>query len=489
MKKYRCKICGHIYDDAKEKIKFEDLPDDWTCPLCGVPKSMFEEVIEETPTEKDPDDNRVWISEDNPSIARIEEKCIHCGMCKNTCRNITEIMYDKAKVSAPICVHCGQCILTCPTGALVPKYDYKKVLNYLKDTDYTVIVSTSPAVRVALGDEFGMEPGAFVEGKMVAALKELGFSYVLDTTFGADLTIMEEAQELIERVQKKKNLPQFTSCCPAWVKYAEMYHPEILPNISSTKSPISIQSAIIRTYFTRMYELDPNKIITVALVPCTAKKYEIKRSELSSMDYCITTTELAMMVRECNINFKELKEKEYDSILSKGSGAGVIFGNSGGVMEAALRTAYFFLTNQKAPDNFYALSEVRGLDGIKTATIDLAGIPIKVAAVAGLKNIEQLLPTMKDYTFIEVMNCPGGCVGGGGQPLVAVGKLESFREARIKSLYQNDAELNIRNSYDNPDIIKIYESFLECPNSKLAEELLHTVYEDKSHLVKEKQTI
>lgn len=483
MKKYRCKICGDIYDEAREKIKFEDLPEDWKCPKCGVPKSMFEEVKEEMTK----DENRVWIDENNPSIARIEEKCIHCGMCKTTCLNTTGISYEKTKVEQPICVHCGQCILTCPVGALVPKYDYKKVLNYLKDTDYTVIVSTSPAVRVALGDEFGLEPGTFVEGKMVSALKELGFSYVLDTTFGADLTIMEEATELLNRIQNHRKLPQFTSCCPSWVKYAEMYHPELLEYISTTKSPISMQSAIIRTYFTKMHDLDPNKIITVALTPCTAKKYEIKRTELSSMDFVITTTELAMMVRECNINFKELKDEKYDNLLGKGTGAGLIFGSSGGVMEAALRTTYYFLTNEKAPEDFYQLDEVRGQEGIKEATIKLKDITCKVAVVSGLKNVEQIIPKMHEYTFIEVMNCKGGCIGGGGQPLVAIGKMDAYRQARIDSLYQDDQQQVIRDSYENPDIKALYQSYLDYPNSKLAEELLHTVYEDKSSFLKEKQ--
>lgn len=433
------------------------------------------------------DENRVWIDENNPSIARIEEKCIHCGMCKNTCLNTTGISYEKEKVTNPICVHCGQCILTCPVGALVPKYDYKKVLNYLKDTDYTVIVSTSPAVRVALGDEFGLEPGSLVEGKMVSALKELGFSYVLDTTFGADVTIMEEATELIHRIQNHEKLPQFTSCCPSWVKYAEMYHPEILDHLSTTKSPISMQGAIIRTYFSKMHGLDPNKIITVALTPCTAKKYEIKRSELSSMDYVITTTELAMMVRECNINFKELKDKAYDSLLGKGSGAGVIFGNSGGVMEAALRTAYYLATKEKAPAYFYELTDVRGLEGVKEATITLKDKTYQVAVVSGLKNAEQIIPNMSKYVMIEVMNCKGGCIAGGGQPLVAIGKLDDYKKARMASLYQNDREQTIKDSYENPDVISLYKSYLNYPMSDLAENLLHTMYEDKSNLIKEKQ--
>ena len=267
--KFRCKICGY-------EIEASSLDANYKCPRCGLDARYFEEIIESTE-----DDKKIPIEKDNPAIARIIEKCINCGRCKDICENLVGIKYDIKKSKSPVCINCGQCILNCPVGALVPKYQYKKVLDYINDTEKIVIVSTSPAVRVALGEEFGMESGTFVEGKMIASLRELGFDYVLDTTFGADLTIMEEASELIERLKEGKKLPQFTSCCPAWVKYMEIYHPNLLPHLSTTKSPIGMQGAIIKTYFCEMMGLDKENVISVALTPCTAKKYEISREELT----------------------------------------------------------------------------------------------------------------------------------------------------------------------------------------------------------------
>lgn len=419
--------------------------------------------------------NRVSIDENNKSIMRILERCVNCGQCLNTCKNINNLNDD--------CINCGQCILTCPMGAIVPRYTYKEVLKYLEDPTYTVIVSTAPAVRVAIGDEFGFEPGEFLEKEMVGVLKKLGFNYVLDVTFGADLTILEEASELVERIKAKSNLPMMTSCCPSWVSFMEKYHGSDLGLLSSAKSPISMQGAIIKEYFIKKKNLNSNKVISVALVPCVSKKSEITRSELTSMDYVITTTELAMMIREAGIDFKNIEASEFDEFLSKGSGAGLIFGNSGGVMEAALRTAYFLLNNEDAPKEFLEISELRGEAPIKEAVVDLGVTNIKVAVVSGIKNIELLYSKLNNYDFIEVMSCPGGCVGGAGQTMVAISKLENYRLKRRDNLYNNDKEMKVRQSYANPDIVNVYKKFLGSPLSEVSKKYLHTTYKDKSKVV------
>lgn len=467
--KYRCKICGFMKDG--------ELEEDFVCPDCGGEKTNF---INETV------DKRVWISEVNPSIVRINKKCINCGMCKNTCENKTGIKYNREEVMEPICINCGQCILSCPTGALVPKYDYKKVLEYLSDPTYTVIVSTSPSVRVALGDEFDYEPGSIVTNKLVSSLRTLGFDYVFDTCYGADLTIMEEATELIERIKNKKNLPQFTSCCPAWVKYCEIYHEELLSNISTSKSPISMQGAIIKSYLCEKKNLDVDKVINVTIAPCTAKKYEIRREELQGNDFVLTTSELAIMLREKNIDIKELEDSSYDELLGESTGAANIFGNTGGVMEAALRTAYHLITNEEAPSNFLELKEVRGLQSIKEATVKIKDDEFKVAVIYGMPNLEEFLPKMHEYLFIEVMNCEGGCIAGGGQPLVPIVKMNEYKEKRIASLYKVDQEKKNKSSYQNKEIKKLYDEYLEKPGSEKAKKLLHTTYKSKKDLLQTK---
>ena len=400
--------------------------------------------------------NRIEVKKDNICLNRIEEKCINCGMCLKTCQSINNFDND--------CINCGACILTCPTGALTPKYDYQNVLNYINDTDYTVVVFTAPAVRVAIGDAFGFAPGEFLEGKMVSALKEIGFDYVFDTTFGADLTIMEEANELITRV-KSKNLPMFTSCCPSWVLYAEKYHPEIIKNLSTCKSPIAMQGAMIKTYFAEMYEIPKEKIISVSLTPCISKKYE--RSLYPDTDFVITTSELILMIQELGIDFKNLTDKEFDKLLGKGSGGGLIFGVSGGVMESILRTAYYMINKEKAPKDFYEFKAIRGEKDIKDAVVDMGEFNLKVAVVNKVSTVTSDFDKLLTYDFIEVMSCPGGCIGGGGQPLVAIKDLSAIREKRIASMYQNDADLKIKESYMNPEIRDAYDCYINKRNVSL----------------------
>ena len=400
--------------------------------------------------------NRIEVKKDNICLNRIEERCINCGMCLKTCQSINNFDND--------CINCGACILTCPTGALTPKYDYQNVLNYINDTDYTVVVFTAPAVRVAIGDAFGFAPGEFLEGKMVSALKEIGFDYVFDTTFGADLTIMEEANELITRV-KNKNLPMFTSCCPSWVLYAQKYHPEIIKNLSTWKSPIAMQGAMIKTYFAEMYEIPKEKIISVSLTPCISKKYE--RSLYPDTDFVITTSELILMIQELGIDFKNLTDKEFDKLLGKGSGGGLIFGVSGGVMESILRTAYYMINKEKAPKDFYEFKAIRGEKDIKDAVVDMGEFNLKIAVVNKVSTVTSNFDKLLTYDFIEVMSCPGGCIGGGGQPLVAIKDLSAIREKRIASMYQNDADLKIKESYMNPEIRDAYDCYINKRNVSL----------------------
>ena len=451
-------------------------------------------------TEHMPLSVRVPIEQNNPSICRKEELCIKCGQCRDVCTKDIGVLGtytleqtgDKA-----ICVHCGQCANVCPTASIAEVYEYPAVRAAVQDPDKIVIVSTSPSVRVALGEEFGMPKGSFVQGKMVALLRALGADYVLDTNFAADLTIVEEASELIRRITKKdKPLPQFTSCCPAWVKFAETYYPELLPHLSSAKSPIGMQGPTIKTYFAQKMGIDPTRIVNVALTPCTAKKFEIRRDEMNAagkklgipdmrdMDQVITTRELALWAKEAGIDLESLEDSDYDRLMGEASGAGVIFGNTGGVMEAALRTAYSYITGQQPPAALLDLQPVRGYDGLREASLDINGITVNVAVVYGTANarkmIERVKSADKEYHFIEVMTCPGGCIGGGGQPRDLAADANASRQSRIASLYQRDAAMKLRSSHDNSEIKQLYQEFYGEPLSELAEEMLHTAYQDRS---------
>ena len=453
-------------------------------------------------TQHMPQDVRVAIDENNPAIYRDEALCVTCRLCAGVCNEYIGVnsAYELAKTNnRSVCIHCGQCIPVCPTHSLQVKSSRDEVARAIADPDKIVIFSTSPSVRVALGDEFGLDDGAFVEGKMVELLRRIGGNYVLDTNFAADLTICEEAAELIQRVTKATGpLPQFTSCCPAWVRYCETFHPDMIEHISSAKSPIGMQGPTVKTYFAKKMNLDPKRIIHVAVTPCTAKKAEILRDEMNAAgrllgdpamrdtDYVITTTELADWAKAEKIDFKALPDGKYDRFMGEGSGAGVIFGNTGGVMEAALRTAYEFLTNEKAPAVLFDLEPVRGLHNVKEASVQIGQTTVNVAVIYGTaaagQFIESLKTNGKHYHMVEVMACPGGCISGGGQPKLNWGQEDQTRQLRIDALYKRDESLpeQKRTSHENEQIKALYEKFYGKPLSELAEKLLHTHYTDRS---------
>ena len=448
---------------------------------------------------------RVPIEADNPAIRRIENICIKCGQCRDICRDYISVLgyYDLSKTNdTAVCIHCGQCANVCPVSSITETPEMDAVIAAAKDPDKVLIVSTSPSVRVSLGEAFGMQRGSFVEGKMIALLRKLGADYVLDTNFAADMTIVEEASELVERLTThNKPLPQFTSCCPAWVKFAEIYYPELLPNISSAKSPIGMQGPTIKTYFAKKMGIDPKKIVNVALTPCTAKKFEIRRGEMNAsarylnlpglrdMDHVITTRELADWAKKADIDFSTLEDSKFDKLMGEASGAGVIFGNTGGVMEAAVRTAYEFVTHEPAPKELYTLEPVRGMQEIREAAVEIGTLRLQLAVIYGTSNVRRFLSMAKEsgkhYDFIEVMTCPGGCIGGGGQPKSDVEERRTMVDSRIESLYKRDAQMKLRKSHENPELKQLYEEFYRKPLSPIAEEMLHTSYTDRSGLLGE----
>lgn len=467
--KFICELCKNIVSDISDPI--------FRCPVCGSPKSAYKIYYEIEEIDK-----KVFISNKNAGINRIDEKCINCGMCRKTCNKVTSLNFDK---NNPECVNCGNCILTCPTGSLTPRYNYNEVKNILNE-EKVVVAFIAPAVRTSISESFNLETGINLEGKVVNALKLLGFNYVLDTTFGADITIMEESKELLERLNSKKNLPLFTSCCPAWVKFIETKYPKFIPNLSSTKSPNSIMGSLIKSYFAESKNIKPENIITVGIVPCTAKKCEGNRKELvnnnlKNVDYYLTTTELIMLIKENNIDFLSLEDKNYDSLMGTGSSAGLIFGSTGGVMEANLRTLEYRLTGKNEKLD---VKNIRTTDSIKKATIKIANKEIKVAVVYGLNNAKTVIEEIENndihYDFIEVMACPCGCIGGAGNPLQNVNKFQEIRENRLKELFNVDNSSVIKNPYQNKEVQKLYNKFL---NKEKIHTLLHTTYSDKSQEV------
>ena len=434
-------------------------------------------------------------------MVRDNNKCILCRRCVAVCeanQGVGVIGANERGFATNVssafemglgetsCISCGQCIVNCPVGAIYEKDNTTAVIEAIADPDKYVIVQTAPAVRAALGEDFGMPIGTNVEGKMVAALRKLGFNNVFDTDFAADLTIMEEATEFLGRVQNGGKLPMITSCSPGWIKYCEHYFPEMTENLSSCKSPMQMFGAVAKTYYAEKIGVDPKNIVVVAVMPCTAKKFEIGRDDMAAagvpdVDISITTRELARMIKRAGIKFTELADEKFDEPLGISTGAAVIFGASGGVMEAALRTAVWKLTGENA-DAPIEFTEVRGMEGIKEASYTVGGMEIKLAVVSGTANAEKLLNKVKageaDYHFIEVMGCPGGCVNGGGQPHqpASVRNFTDVRAKRAEALYAIDAANSIRRSHENPAIKSIYDEFFGEPNSHKAHEVLHTTY-------------
>ena len=444
--------------------------------------------------------NQYDIDDLSPSIVRDNNKCILCRRCVAACNKTQAVgvigpmgrgfkTQIRSAWDQPLndvaCINCGQCIAACPTGALYEKDSTKAVWNLLSDTTKHVVVQPAPAVRAALGEEFGIPMGTSVTGKLAAALRRLGFEKVFDTDWGADLTIMEEGTEFIGRLKNGGVLPMITSCSPGWIKFCETYYPEFIPNLSSCKSPHEMEGAMIKSYWAQKEGIDPKDIRVVSVMPCTAKKFEAKRPELGhdgmpDVDEVITTRELAKMIKEAGIDFANLPDEDFDPVLGESTGAGVIFGATGGVMEAALRTVYEVVTGKTLEKVDF--TAVRGIEGVKEATVKVGDLDVNVAVAHGTANAAKLLDSVKNgektYHFIEIMGCPGGCVTGGGQPFVSAQKRMECdpKVLRAQALYTEDANKPVRKSHENASVNVLYKEFLGEPNSHKAHELLHTTY-------------
>ncbi len=451
----------------------------------------------------DKKDHAIDIS--SASMERDPAKCILCGRCTRTCNEVQKVgAIDftnrgfQSNVTTPFnkglnisdCILCGQCILVCPTAALREKSNSKMVFDAINDKRKFVVVQVAPAVRASLGEEYNMPLGTNVTGQMVTGLRRLGFKKVFDTNFAADLTIMEEGTELIDRVSNKGTLPMFTSCCPGWVKYIEQNRPQLLKHVSSCKSPHEMEGAILKSYYAKKMGLDPKDIFVVSIMPCTVKKFESDRPELSQekmadVDAVLTTRELVRMFKMAGIDFNDLPEDEFDNPLGESTGAAAIFGTSGGVMEAALRTAYKVMTGEELVS--MELDDIRGFSGVKEASIKVNDLDVNVAVVNGIGNVDQVLDEIEagtsKYHFIEVMACPGGCINGGGQPIHQ--KPEKVRK-RVSVLYDIDKNAKNRRSHENEAVQKIYDEFFEKPNSHKSHELLHTSYVDRKAILRKK---
>jgi NADH-quinone oxidoreductase subunit G/[NiFe] hydrogenase diaphorase moiety small subunit/NADP-reducing hydrogenase subunit HndD len=453
----------------------------------------------------------------SPSIIKDDSKCIRCQRCVRTCEELQHVSAlgvaykgEHMKISTffehpmleVICTNCGQCINRCPTGALVERNYVDEVWDAIYDEKKHVVVQTAPAVRVALGEDLEMPAGSLVTGKMVSALRRLGFDSVLDTDFTADLTIIEEGHELLSRLKKalvdkdpSVKLPMTTSCSPGWIKFIEHTYPEYLDNVSTCKSPQQMFGALAKTYYAQKRGIDPANIISVSIMPCTAKKFEADRPEMTSsgfkdVDYVLTTRELAIMIKQAGLEFDHLEDSKYDSIMGESTGAAVIFGATGGVMEAALRTAYEVVTGREVPFDGLNITPVRGMEGVKEAAVKiedvkpewsfLEGAELKTVVAHGLTNAKKVMDAVRDgkasYHFIEIMACPGGCLGGGGQPIPTNAEI---RAKRAEAIYAEDSGKPIRKSHENPEIIKIYEDFLKEPLGHKSHELLHTHYKER----------
>lgn len=476
--------------------------------LASEYKIMTQDFIRLTPMKN------YTIDQFSPSIIKDDSKCIRCQRCVRTCAelqgvNALTVAYkgDEMKISTffektmhdVVCTTCGQCVNHCPTGALVERNYIEEVWDAIADPQKHVVVQTAPAVRIGLGEELGMSVGERVTGKMVTALKRLGFNSVMDTDFTADLTIIEEGTELLTRLKKalvekdeKVKLPMATSCSPGWIKYIEHMFPEYLDNLSTCKSPQQMFGALAKTYYAKARNIEPENIVSVSIMPCTAKKFEAKRPEMHDsgyrdVDYVLTTRELAIMVKQAGIEFDKLPDSKFDRLMGESTGAAVIFGATGGVMEAALRTAYELVTGREVPFKNLNITAVRGMDGVREASIKiekpveewafLDGVELKCAVAHGLVNARKVMEAVKngtsEYHFIEVMACPGGCLGGGGQPIPTSPEI---RKKRAEAIYAEDEGMPLRKSHENPEVLKIYQDYLGEPLGEKSHHLLHTSY-------------
>ncbi|MCD6221908.1 iron hydrogenase small subunit [bacterium] len=476
-----------------------------SCPTCKksddceLLKLSHQLGIEEVsfPLEKDLNKSK---DETSMALVRDPNKCILCGRCVRVCSEIQTVnaidfvgrgknlkvaaLFDKG-LGNVMCTNCGQCLQACPVNAIYEKSAVEEVWAAIEDTNKHVVVQSAPAIRVTLGEELGFKTGTLVVKKMYAALRRIGFDVVFDTNFSADLTIVEEAYEFVERLKENKNLPQLTSCCPGWIKFMEDNYPDLMKNVSTCKSPQQMMGTLVKTYYAKEKNIDPKDIVSVSIMPCTAKKFECEREEMKDsgfkdVDYVLTTRELIRMIKNAGIDFEHLKEEEADSILGLYTGAGTIFGVTGGVMEAALRTGYFYVTGKELKKVDF--EEVRGLKGVKTASVEINGNRVNVAVAHGLGNARKLLDEVREgkspYHFIEIMACPGGCIGGGGQP----GSFDlEKRWKRGKTLYEEDKSLIYRQSHQNPSVKILYEKYLGKPGSELAHRLLHTHYKKREY--------
>ncbi|MBQ2940237.1 MAG: iron hydrogenase small subunit [Clostridia bacterium] len=464
---------------------------------CELQNLAFDYAVDEDRFQSDKDIPA--LDDSSPYLVRDNSKCINCMRCVAACKNVQSVScigpiqrgynvhvgcaFDQSIADSP-CVGCGQCIVACPVGALTEKSNINQVWDALSDPQKKVVFFTAPSIRATLGESFGLPVGTNVEGKMIAAIRHLGADQVFNMDVTADMTIVEEANELIERITKKKTIPMFTSCCPGWIKFCEHYYPEFLPHLSSCKSPQQMFGAILKSYYCQKNHINPKDLFVVSVIPCTAKKFEVIREELNTFDYedvdvALTTRELARMIKGAGIHFTELADEKFDDPFETASGGAAIFGATGGVMEAALRTAACLLDGSAKKVEF---KEVRGTKGIKEATYKIAGMEINVAVASGLANarkvIEQVQSGEKNYHMVEIMACPGGCINGGGQPIQSDMVLNSvdLKSIRAQALYDADSAMKLRKSHESPVVKLLYDEYFDAPGSSRAHNLLHTTY-------------